>query len=307
MKECETLNIKANTDREWLPLYEAMASEVRLHILELLAEQAMNVKELAQSLQLSSAIVTMHVRKLEAGGLIRSKMIRKEGGTHKVCELAVDTVEIMLPIPANKTRKYHEVSIPIGHYTAFEVHPTCGLATTENVIGQFDDPRYFLEPTRMHANILWFGKGYVEYTIPNYLIPGQNVSEIEWSMEISSEAPGFNEIWPSDIHFYVNGVNLGYWTSPGDFGSERGRFTPEWWREGINQYGLWKVLRVKEEGTYIDGQQISSVGLKEIGMERNYWTLRLAVLDTSEHVGGVSLYGRGFGNYNQDMSFRVYY
>lgn len=288
-------------------MYEALASDVRLHILELLAEQSMNVKELAQALGLSSAIVTMHIRKLVAGGLVRSSMVRKEGGTHKMCELAAAAIDITLPQAGQRRKEFHEVSIPVGHYTAFEVHPTCGLATREKLIGQFDDPRYFLEPERMYAKILWFGHGYVEYRIPNYLHGGQRIEEIELSLELGSEAPGYNDRWPSDIHFYLNHVHLGYWTSPGDYGSSRGRYTPDWWPEGINQYGLWKVVRIRPDGTYIDGQRMSDVGLSDIEVNRNTWVFRLAVLEDSPHVGGLTLYGEGFGNYNQDPLFRVYY
>ena len=75
--------IRANTDAEWLPLYEALASEVRLQIIRLVAENPMNVKDIAASLGLSSAIVTMHVRKLQDVGIIQSKMVRKDGGTTK--------------------------------------------------------------------------------------------------------------------------------------------------------------------------------------------------------------------------------
>ena len=75
--------IKANTDIAWLPLYEALSSHVRLHIIDLLAVSSMNVKELAEALGLSSAIVTMHIRKLEKANLIETKMVRKQGGTHK--------------------------------------------------------------------------------------------------------------------------------------------------------------------------------------------------------------------------------
>ena len=47
-----------------LPVYEALASKVRLQIIQLLSKQDMNVSELAQALGLSSAIMTMHVKKL---------------------------------------------------------------------------------------------------------------------------------------------------------------------------------------------------------------------------------------------------
>ncbi|UUZ96220.1 helix-turn-helix domain-containing protein [Paenibacillus sp. P25] len=299
--------IKASADAAFLPLYEALASEVRLKILRSLADQPMNIKDVAQQLELSSAIVTMHIRKLEAGGLIRTQMVRKEGGTHKMCSLAAQHIRIDLPRKEEERRTFYESYIPVGHYTQFEIHPTCGLATKDKVIGQFDDPRYFLEPERMYAHLLWFGKGYVEYRIPNYLLPGQHPEEIEIALELGSEAPGANDIWPSDIRFYLNGVPLGQWTSPGDYGSSRGQYTPEWWRTGMNQYGLLKVIRVREEGTFIDGQRMSDTALGDLPLDRNYWTLRLAVEEDSAHVGGLTLYGEGFGNYNQDPLFRVYY
>ncbi|GGF97969.1 ArsR/SmtB family transcription factor [Paenibacillus abyssi] len=299
--------IKATTDTVWLPLFEALASEVRLNIIQLLAKQPMNNKDLAAELQISGAIVSMHVRKLQQAGLVESKMVRLNGGTHKLNSLAADAIEIMLPHTKHLPRTFFEVSVPIGHYTQFDIHPTCGLATTSSVIGHYDDPRYFLDPERMHANILWFGKGYVEYKFPNYLLTSQQIKEIEISMEISSEAPGVNSNWPSDIRFYLNGTDLGCWTSPGDSGNGRGMYTPDWWRDDVNQYGFLKVIRINESGTYIDGQKMSDNGLNELSIERNQWTLRLAVEDDAAHIGGLTLYGMGFGNYNQDIVFRTYY
>lgn len=299
--------IKAKATKEHLALFEALASEVRLEILGLLALREMNVKELAEALQLSSAIVTMHVRKLESGGLIETKMVRKDRGTHKMCSLRTSQIEITLPDQAGTARPAYEHTIPVGHFSECEVEPTCGLASLERIIGQYDDPRYFMEPERMHAKMLWLGKGYVEYRIPNYLLAGQLVEEIEITMELGSEAPGVNENWPSDIQFYLNGVHLGFWTSPGDYGTTHGRYTPAWWPTGVNQYGLLKVLRIQRHATYMDGQQISGTGLEQIVAERNHWTLRLAVEASSAHVGGLTIYGEGFGNYNQDIGFKVYY
>ena len=195
----------------------------------------------------------------------------------------------------------------MGHYTHFEVYPTCGIATTEKVIGHYDDPRYFLDPERMHAHILWFGKGFVEYRIPNYLLATQKLTEIQISVELGSEAPGINVNWPSDIRFSLNGMDLGYWTSPGDSGEGRGRYTPAWWRDEVNQHGFLKVIRITEEGTFIDGMNMSTNGLRELPLERNYWTLRFSVEESAAHIGGLTLYGTGFGNYNQDIEFRCYY
>jgi predicted transcriptional regulator len=32
---------------------------------------------------------------------------------------------------------------------------------------QLDVPDYFLDPQRMQAGLVWFGRGYVEYKFPN--------------------------------------------------------------------------------------------------------------------------------------------
>lgn len=301
--------MKADISRASLPVFEALASEVRLNIIRLLAERGpMHNKEMAAALGLSGAIMTMHVGKLEKAGLIRSQMERKGGSTYKYCTLAVEHLSVEFPrVSQTEARSVYEHAIPVGHYTDIEAWPTCGLAAPDKMIGQYDDPRYFFEPERIQAHLIWFSRGYVEYKLPNYLLHGQQAEEIEVSFEIGSEAPGYNDQWPSDIAFTLNHTLLGQWTSPGDFGDTRGRLTPAWWTSDKNQYGLLKSLRINGEGTFIDGQQISSITIRDIELDRNQWTFRFEVPQAAAHVGGLTLYGRGFGNYDQDIVFRMYY
>lgn len=87
--------MKLDLTDQSLPVYEALSSAVRLQMLRLLSEQPMNVKELAGALKLSSAIMTMHVRKLEAAGLIRSHMAPGRSGLQKICTLAAESAEII--------------------------------------------------------------------------------------------------------------------------------------------------------------------------------------------------------------------
>ena len=159
----------------------------------------------------------------------------------------------------------------------------------------------------MQAKHLWFGSGWVEYGIPNFLLRNQELKRLEISLEICSEAPGFNERWPSDISFFINGIEAAMWTSPGDFGSKQGIYTPDWWNQGT-QHGQLKTLIVTEEGTYIDGVQVSDVTTRMLNTELNKeLTLRIASLITAEHCGGVALFGKGFGNYNQEIEVKMYY
>jgi predicted transcriptional regulator len=291
----------------YLPVYEALASQVRIQIIHLLSEKSMNVKELAEAIGLSSAIMTMHVKKLEKAGLIRCDMLPGKAGIKKMCSLIVDHIDIEFPKKPEKQRLFHQTEVSVGHYTDCEIYPTCGLCTVEKLIGAYDDPRYFLDPERVNAKILWFGKGFIEYKIFNLLLRGEVPEELEISMELSSEAPGINSNWPSDITFYMNDVKLGMWTSPGDFGGSRGRLNPEWWSPDINQYGLLKILKVNRDGTYMDGIKISDVTIDKINLQEKHWKLRIAVLDDAVHIGGLTLFGSGFGNYNQDIVFKMYY
>lgn len=293
--------IKANGEPQFLPLYEALASEVRWRIMDMIADREMNVKDIAAALELSPSIVTMHIRKLEDAGLIGSRRVRINGGTHKLCYLKQNQIEIELP-SASQTSRTREQTIAVGHYTAFDIHPTCGLGTLEKEIGVWDDPRYFLDPERVHAAILWFGKGYVEYKTPNFVLPDQTTNAIEISMELASEAPGLRDHWPSDIRFTFNGVSLGTWTSPADFGrAARGKYTPEWWHRNVNQYGLLKTIRIDGSGTYMDGERMSDITLADIKLSEAFWTLRFTVDEESPNVGGLTIYGAGFGNHDQDI------
>lgn len=297
--------IKANGEPQFLPLYEALASEVRWRIMDMIADREMNVKDIAAALELSPSIVTMHIRKLEDAGLIGSRRVRINGGTHKLCYLKQNQIEIELP-SASQTSRTREQTIAVGHYTAFDIHPTCGLGTLEKEIGVWDDPRYFLDPERVHAAILWFGKGYVEYKTPNFVLPDQTTNAIEISMELASEAPGLRDHWPSDIRFTFNGVSLGTWTSPADFGrAARGKYTPEWWHRNVNQYGLLKTIRIDGSGTYMDGESMSDITLADIKLSEPFWTLRFTVDEESPNVGGLTIYGAGFGNHDQDIVIRV--
>ncbi len=91
-----------STDRKWLPLYEALASEVRLSILDMLIHGETNVKKLAEQLGLSAAITSMHVRKLEQAGLITTRRLRREDGTYMDGYKLSDTKLSEIPIDRNQ-------------------------------------------------------------------------------------------------------------------------------------------------------------------------------------------------------------
>lgn len=299
--------MEVSTTTDSLPIFEALASDTRLKIVNLLAEKEMNIKELADKLYMSSAIVTRHVKQLEEANIIKTERIPGKAGSQKVCSLAIDQLFIRFPRVLYPEYEQHRTSIKIGHFTDFSVEPTCGLATKDNYIGNLDDPKHFMNSQRMDADILWFSQGFVEYKFPNMLTVNEHPEMLELSLELSSEFPVSNNNWPSDITFYLNDKKIGTWTVPGNFSDVRGRMTPSWWPKENSQYGLLKILRINHKETLIDGEAISDINLKDIDFSQPLMKLKISVEEESKFVGGLTLFGSNFGNYNQDIESTIYY
>lgn len=284
-----------------LPVYEALASKTRLEILRQLALGERNIKEMAEILGLSAVIVGKHINQLEAAGLIATRREPGKGGTQKVAKILVEELNVVIAQEQSRGYQYRQ-EVPIGHYNQFDVTPTCGLATVEDYIGNFDEPKYFMDTHKAEAGILWFTKGFLEYQIPNLLQENQQVVELQLSMELSSEYPGWKSDWPSDITLSLNDVELCTWQSPGDFADRRGKYTPAWWSPEINQYGILLTVDVTDRGIFIGGEKVADVTLADVTADLgDFWKLKLEVKEDAVNVGGLTLFGKAFGDYDQGI------
>ena len=292
-----------------IEVLKAFASPARVKVLKLLhTKGAMNINDIARALDLPQSSVSSNVQILEDAGLIRTETQRARKGNQKICHTLFDEFLVMFKEDTAATNSDTvEVAMPLGLYTSCAVSAPCGLCSTEGIIGLLDVPDTFLDPGRMGAGLIWFTRGYVEYQFPNNtkLMSGQ-LTSMEFSLELSSEAPGTAANWPSDISVSVNKVDIGTWTSPGDYGDQRGVYTPAWWKLKGSQYGKLKSWRVTEAGTYVDGVKISPVSLKDLDLEpHRSIRLRVGVREDAKHPGGINIFGRGFGNYDQDIVLRM--
>ena len=293
---------------EGLKLFKALGSEVRIQILKLLLDnKQMSMNQLASSLNITSGALTAHIKKMESCGLITISNESAAHGNQKMCSISTNKILIDIEKEAD-FHNVHVTELKVGHYSDHSICPTCGLATASALIGESDDCRYFDHPDRFNADILWFTKGYVEYTIPNFIPRSQKITGISISCEISSEAPGINDNWPSDISFFINDTPVGIWTSPGDFGDSRGMLTPDWWPMNWNQYGLLKLLAITNQGTFIDGLKISNVTIASLNLKPgSAIRFRIGVQEDAKNVGGLTIFGKRFGNYGQDIRVSLNY
>lgn len=291
-----------------LPLFKCLGSDIRIAVLELLSTNGpMAMKDIAEELGITAGSLSPHIKMLSDNNLISIKFETGKHGLQRICTIIEDKMIIDFEAAVNNKNIY-ETSIAIGLYSDYSAYPTCGLSTAEHLIGIVDDPKFFSDPERIRAGILWFTVGHVEYMVPNYLEEDQLPVELLISFEISSEAPGIKEDWPSDIIFYINNVPVCTWTSPGDFGKNPGIYTPDWWEPNWNQYGLLKFLSISDNGTFIDGVKVSDVNLSDVNIVPGTpIRFKMEVAENSVYKGGLTLFGESFGNYNQDIKVRMQY
>ncbi|MDH6365726.1 putative transcriptional regulator [Enterococcus sp. PF1-24] len=291
-----------------LPVYEALASETRLKMLTFIGNQKRSAGEIAEHLGISNAITTRHIQKMEDAGLLKSERGVGANKNRKMVYLKIDDIHVNFPEKVYHAYQMHSIDLKLGHFIDFSVIPTCGLATSTEVVGKSDDPKYFMDSARVDASLLWFSEGFVEYKVPNLLQESQTPELLEISFEVASEFPLSNNIWPSDISIFINDIKVAVYTVPGNFSDTRGRYTPDWWNDQFSQYGLLKHIRVNKIDTGIDGEAYSEITIDDLNLQdRPFITLRFEVEEDAKNKGGITLFGKGFGNHNQNILVNTYY
>lgn len=302
--------MKSCSVEDGLIIFKTLGSPVRVRILRLIQEQeGLNIKQLAQALQLPATTLSPHLSLLEEAGLIEFRDEALSHGTQKLCYAVKEWDQLLIDFSLSRSDlQVYSAELGVGEFSDFSVTPTCGMATASSFVGQLDQPRYFVHPCRFQARIVWFTTGYLEYILPNFIPEHSRIEELALSFEISSEAPRFCNVWPSDITFSLNSTILGTWTSPGDYGDRRGKYNPDWWFPFLNQYGLQKKLSITPEGTFLDAEKLSDVSTGQLSLtDQSVMKFRFSVLPGAENPGGCTLFGAGFGDYNQHIRITIGY
>ena len=134
---------------EGVELFKALGSELRINILKLLLEhKEMNMNELATRLGITNGALTSHIKKMEEVGLITVLSERGGHGNQKLCRVGLDKILVDIQQDGDGGEEnICETEIPIGHYSDYQIYPTCGLATTSELVGQVDDPGILPTPS----------------------------------------------------------------------------------------------------------------------------------------------------------------
>nr|WP_245403015.1 ArsR family transcriptional regulator [Peribacillus muralis] len=310
MEVKKVLELTIDESDRLITVAHALASEIRISILKLLNYQKMNIIEIAEKLDLPVSTIASNIKVLEVSGLINTELQPATRGKMKVCSRNFDDIYMLLNlnIRHNDPKNCYELEMPIGHYVDCEITPTCGIINQNGVVQPEDDTSLFYHPERISAQLIWLRQGFLEYRFPVSISGNAKIESVQFSMELCSEAPHYDHNWPSDITVWINGKEICTWTCPGDFGDRRGKLNPTWLRDNHTQYGLLKNWKIDNTGSYLDAVKVSSVTLSDIEIHKQkFLILKVGVKSNAVNVGGINLFGKGFGDHNQDILMRIIY
>ena len=145
------------------------------------------------------------------------------------------------------------------------------------------------------------------YKFPNEIKNTETVKSLNLSLELCSETMYYRDKYPSDITFFVNDIELFTWTSPGDFGGRRGKYTPKSWPLTSTQFGLLKTFKIDSKGVTLDNILVNpNVNINDLNIQNNnVITLTIKIKEDAIHKGGINIFGKNFGDYNQSIILTV--
>ena len=284
----------------------ALSVPARIDIISLLYQKPLSILEVANSLGLPASTVGLHIHCLEEAGIIVTERVTVDGARVKICHVEKYLINIILRSSAKNVNQVTSLHIPLGSYSNCEAVSRCGLISGTGFIGTEDDMRSFFLLERIHAQLIWMASGFLEYRLPNILPKYKKCKKLSISMELCSEAPGYDEKWESRIGLSLNGLDCGCYHALGDYGSRRGIYTPEFWQNGLTQYGKLATWTIDQYGVFVNMSKVADVPIEAFRFEdSSHILMRVEARDQGEGAGGLNLFGEGAGDYNQPIVLSV--
>ena len=287
----------------------ALSSPERIAIMQNLTNANKSLSTISKELNIPMTTVTRHVNALAEAGLIVINYQPGIKGHAKYCAHAIRELTIKLA-PENSEvseEKSYSVEMPIGMFADCHISAPCGLLGKSAPLIKYDDPKQFFTPERSEAELLWFNIGHITYNFPTDALYQHQCQSISFSFEVCSETAYYNEKWPSDLSIYVNDIEVLTTTLPGDFGGRRGKYSPSYWSINSTQFGLLKNIKIDKKGVSENNVLVrKDIRFDDLNLyNENSIRLKLEIKEDAVHRGGINLFGKNFGDYNQAIIMTV--
>ena len=293
-------------DPEFEKIAVCLSLKLRRKILLLLNKKAMTTAQLSEKLNEPITTISTNVKMLEKAGLIIMLETHGRGNSRPMIrKYACVVMDLRDKSETINHPRRRLISIPIGSFCDYQTSAYYGMASRNGLLAENGSGLWVAN--RSEAELLWMaGHGYVSYKVSNQGLKDKTLSNFCISMEVCSETATYNNNWESDITVWLNGVELCTYRSPGDFGGRRGLNNPPWWKDHMTQFGLLVRISVTNECTCLNNVVVSNVRLEQLKLtENDYFELKIGVKDSAKQQGGFNLFGKGFGDYKQDIE--IYY
>ena len=306
-----TLNMDSKNDSDRIRLIaHALSVQERLDIIKNLVDTSKSLTEIATDLNIPLSSVSRHLDVLAEARLVNITYRPGPKGHTKYASLALTKYSVnLMPIKRSPSRlKEYVVDLNVGAFCEANITAPCGMLSGHEAIEHFDEPKYFFSPLRFRAECLWFNEGFITYRFPASVLYHHTCNRISFSFECCSEAPCYNNDWPSDITVLINGIEVITFTSPGDFGGRRGKYTPHFWPINSTQYGFLKTVTVTQKGVFTDDDTFvhDHVTFSDLKLyEHSNIEFKIGIKADAVHKGGLNLFGRFFGDYPQAITMKV--
>lgn len=296
---CE--NIFEDNKEKVLCISKALSHPIRIDILHQLFSAPKSITELAKLNNITNATVIFHLEILEKATLVYSKTMPSKKGKTLIFFINFSSINLYTKDEKETKIDICTQSVGVGNFIDAMFEKYMRLATkTESFILNNDD---VFDTRRFDAQMLCADNGYIKYAFSNSFAKSNKVEKLEISFEICSEAPYYRNDWKSEISMSVNGIELATYLSTGDFGGKRGELNPEWWENKFTQYGLLVNLTATEEGIFLNGEKVPSAQtINTLSIDKgNKIEFCIYTKKNAKYAGGFNLFGKGFGNYPQDI------
>ncbi len=285
----------------------AFNSPIRLNMLNQIYEKHRTLKELAELNDLALSTAAFHVDILKDVGIVNIEYVPSKRGFIRLVYPTVFSFHLSTKSQNNISNSCHEkISMPVGYFsTLYDVNVGGAFVTNDEIVGAYQSD--FFKPSRFEAQLIWTHDGSFEYAFPCSFLSQKKCIELSFSLEICSEASGYNNDYKSDITFWLNGKELCTYTCPGDFGGRRGINNPPWWPDTHSQYGQLKMITINNKGVYLDGVfQPSKLTLNNFSLDGSKPILfRVGNKPDAKFPNGMNIFGKDFGDHAQDIELNI--
>ena len=291
----------------------ALASTDRIRILKGIMYYPKSISTLSNETGIPISTVSRYAQDLAEAGLISITYQPGIKGHTKFCAQETLSCNFVFDAQLFSRPDYGQrefvTEMPIGMFSSCTVTPPCGMLGAVEPLAIKDNPAAFFSPQRMNAECIWFNTGMLGYTfpVPAEFMHERTMQSLSFSFEVCSEANNYNVNWPSDITVSINDVEVTTFTSPGDFGGRRGRYTPEHWPVTSTQFGILKTITIGAGGVVVDKTPVNShVTVSDLKLNTgNAVKFTIGIKQDAVHRGGLNLFGKNFGDYQQAIIMTI--